>query len=267
MSESPERFEGREHRWSSRPHVPACVSAGRYGDEAGGADSRRSRRLRHPHAGGVARHLGQQVPPEEARRHRGRPRHRRYLPSRRPRDRRCRDHRRAPGALGRALSVGAASRRDSGRTHRLERGSAGSQARDVDHQLHGVGHRARLHGRHPEQGPRGRPHAQGGLRHRIRILHPAPEGRVRQRSRARTRPGRSRSWTSTTGCASRSPRPGGRRGAQMATFDVGHPDVDGVHPGQARGRAPAPVQPLAARSPASSWRRFGTTRSGSSRFR
>ena len=39
---------------------------------------------------------------------------------------------------------------------------------------------------------------------------------------------------------------GGRRGAQMGTFDVGHPDVHGVHPRQARERAPAPVQPVAA---------------------
>ena len=39
---------------------------------------------------------------------------------------------------------------------------------------------------------------------------------------------------------------GGRRGAQMGTFDVGHPDVDGLHPRQARERAPAPVQPVAA---------------------
>ena len=39
---------------------------------------------------------------------------------------------------------------------------------------------------------------------------------------------------------------GGRRGAQMGTFDVGHPDVDGVHPRQARDRAAAPVQPVAA---------------------
>ena len=40
---------------------------------------------------------------------------------------------------------------------------------------------------------------------------------------------------------------GGRRGAQMGTFDVGHPDVDGVHPREARVRAAAAVQPLAAR--------------------
>ena len=39
---------------------------------------------------------------------------------------------------------------------------------------------------------------------------------------------------------------GGRRGAQMGTFDVGHPDVTGFHPRQARGRAPAAVQPVAA---------------------
>ena len=47
---------------------------------------------------------------------------------------------------------------------------------------------------------------------------------------------------------------GGRRGAQMGTFDVGHPDAHGVHPRQARERPPAPVQPVAARSPTSSCR-------------
>jgi hypothetical protein len=39
---------------------------------------------------------------------------------------------------------------------------------------------------------------------------------------------------------------GGRRGAQMGTFDVSHPGREGLHPRQARRRPPAPVQPVAA---------------------
>jgi hypothetical protein len=35
---------------------------------------------------------------------------------------------------------------------------------------------------------------------------------------------------------------GGRRGAQMGTFDVGHPDAHGFHPRQARETGAAPVQ-------------------------
>ena len=39
---------------------------------------------------------------------------------------------------------------------------------------------------------------------------------------------------------------GGRRGAQMGTFDVGPSGCDGIHPRQARERPAAPVQPVAA---------------------
>ena len=41
------------------------------------------------------------------------------------------------------------------------------------------GHHPRLDGRHPRQGARGRPHAEGRLRHRLRILDAAPARRVR----------------------------------------------------------------------------------------
>ena len=86
-------------------------------------------------------------------------------------------------ALVRAFPLGAAPRRDPRRPHHLERRRAGAQARDLDDQLHGVGHHPRLDGRHPRQGPRGRAHAEGRLRHRLRILDAAPARRVRRRRR------------------------------------------------------------------------------------
>ena len=39
---------------------------------------------------------------------------------------------------------------------------------------------------------------------------------------------------------------GGRRGAQMATFDIGHPERQGLRSRQARGRAAAAIQPFIA---------------------
>jgi hypothetical protein len=41
----------------------------------------------------------------------------------------------------------------------------------------------RLDGRHPREGPRGRPDAEGRLRHRLRVQHAAPARRVRRRRR------------------------------------------------------------------------------------
>jgi hypothetical protein len=49
----------------------------------------------------------------------------------------------------------------------LQRRRLGAQARDLDHQLHGLGHDPRFDGRHPRQGARGGPDAQGRLRHRL----------------------------------------------------------------------------------------------------
>ena len=227
--------------------------------------SRRDRRLRHSPAGGVAQHLGQQVPPEDARRHCRGSRHRRDLPSSRQHDRRCRDHRRGSGALGRTLSVGAASGRDSGRPHRLECGSAGSQARDVDHQLHGVGHRPRFHGttswtRSTRPALRSRRAAASDT-----SFHPAAEGRIRQRCRgvhvgAAVVHGHLRPDV-LHGFVGR-----GRRGAQMATFDVGHPDVlDFIRAKREDGRLRQSTSRCS--STANSCRRSGTTPSGSSRFR
>ncbi len=60
----------------------------------------------------------------------------------------------------------------------LERRCAGTQTGHLHHQLHGLGHDPRFHGRYSEQGPRGRTHAQGGMRHRLRILDPASPRRL-----------------------------------------------------------------------------------------
>ena len=109
--------------------------------------------------------------------------------------------------LVRAFPVGAAPRRDPRRPHHLQRRRAGAQAGHLDHQLHGLRHHRRLDGRHPGQGARGGPHAEGRLRHRLRILDAAPARRVRRRAPARTRPARCRSWISTTRCASPCRRP------------------------------------------------------------
>ena len=112
-----------------------------------------------------------------------------------------------PRDLVRAVPVGAAPRRDPGRPRHLERRRAGAQARHVDDQLHRVRHHPRLDGRHPRQGARGRPDAEGRLRHRLRILDAASARRVRRRAPAPTPPARCRSWISTTRCASPCRRP------------------------------------------------------------
>ncbi len=127
--------------------------------------------------------------------------HGRHLQACRPGARRRRAARRAR-ALVRAVPVGAASRRHSRRPGHLERRRAGAQARHVDDQLHGLGHHPRLDGRHPRQGARGGPHAEGGLRDRLRVLDAASARRVRVGRRRLHLRARCRSWISTTRCAS-----------------------------------------------------------------
>ncbi len=65
----------------------------------------------------------------------------------------------------------------------------------------------RFHGRHPRQGARGRPDAEGRLRHRLRVLHPAPAGAPMSPAPAPIPPARCRSWISTTRCVSPCPLP------------------------------------------------------------
>ena len=86
-------------------------------------------------------------------------------------------------ALVRALSLGAAPRRDSGRTRDVQCRRAGAQAGHLDHQLHGLGHGPRFDGRHPRQGARGGTDTQGRLRYRLRILDAAAARRLRVRRR------------------------------------------------------------------------------------
>ena len=135
--------------------------------------------------------------------------------------------------------------RDSRRPHHLQRRRARAQARHLDDQLHRVRHHPRLDGRHPGQGARGRPHAEGRLRHRLRILDAASARRVRlRRRRVHLRPavvhGYLRQDVLHRVLGRRPPR---RADGHVRRRPSGR---DGVHPRQARGRPPAPVQPVAA---------------------
>ena len=145
----------------------------------------------------------------------------------------------------RAVSVGAATRRDSGRPNHVERRRRVSQARDVDDQLHGVGHDSRLDARHPRQGARGRPHAEGRLRHRLRVLDAAAARRLRQRRR--------RLYVGPAvvhGYLRQDVLHGvvRRRSARRADGHVRRRPSrrDGLHSREARGRPAAPVQSVAA---------------------
>ena len=136
-----------------------------------------------------------------------------------------------------------------------QRRRARAQARHVHHQLHGVRNHRRLDGRHPEQGARGRPHAEGRLRHRLRILDAASARRVRvRRRRVHVRPAVVHGYLRQDVFH----RVVGRRPPRCADGHVRRrpPRRHGIHPRQARERPPAPVQPVAARH-----RRFHESRS------
>ena len=110
-------------------------------------------------------------------------------------------------AVERAIPLGAAPRRHSRRPGHLERRRARAQAGHFHDQLHGVGNHRRLDGRHPQQGARGGPHAEGRLRHRLRILDAASARRLRLGRRRLHLRARCRSWISTTRCVSPCRRP------------------------------------------------------------
>ena len=148
-------------------------------------------------------------------------------------------------SLVRAVPVGAAPWRDPGRPRDVERRRAGAQARHLDHQLHRVGHDPRLDGRHPRQGARGGPDAEGRLRHRLRILDAAPARRVRLgRGRLHVGPALVHGYLRQDVLH----RVVGRRPPRRADGHVRHRPSrrHGIHPRQARGRPAAPVQPVAA---------------------
>jgi ribonucleoside-diphosphate reductase alpha chain len=73
------------------------------------------------------------------------------------------------------------------------------------------------------QEPRGGHDPQGRLRHRLRVQHPAPRRAPTSAVPAPTPRARCRSWISTTSMCFTVSSAGGRRGAQMATFDVSTP--------------------------------------------
>ena len=202
----------------------------------------------HRAAAGLPRHLGLQVPAQDQERRAPRPRHRRYLPAGRAHPGGRGGDPGSPRALVRAVLRGAPPGRNPGRPDHLERRGAGPQARHLHHQLHSLGRRPGLDGRHPQEGPRGRPHPQGRVRHRVRVLHPAPARGVGERGgradlRAALVHGHLRPHVLH--------RVLGRRAARRADGNVRRRPSrrDGVHPGEARGRSASPVQPLAPHHP------------------
>ena len=145
----------------------------------------------------------------------------------------------------RAVPLGAATRRDSGRPNHVERRRRISQACDVDDQLHGVRHDSRLDARHPRQGARGRPHVESRLRHRLRVLDAAAARRLRQRRRRlHVRPAVVHGYLRQDVLH----RLVGRRAARRADGHVRRRPsrCDGFHSRQARERPVAPVQSVAA---------------------
>ena len=148
-------------------------------------------------------------------------------------------------SLVRKIRLGVAPGRHSGRPGDVQCGRARAQARHLHHQLHGVGNHRRFDGRHPEQGARGRPHAQSGLRHRLRILHAASARRVRVGRRCvHQRPAVVHGYLRQDVFH----RVVGRRSPRCADGHLRRRSSrrHGIHPRQARERAPAPVQPVAA---------------------
>ena len=192
-----------------------------------------------------AGHLGQEVPPEDEVGRGDRCRHRRHLPARRQGARRSRRRAGEAEVLARAFRVGAAPRGDPRRPHHVQRRRPGTQAGDLDDQLHRLGHDRRLDGRHPGEGPRSGPDAEGRLRHRLRILDAAPARRVRRRRRCvHLRPdvlhGYLRQDVFHRLLGRWPPRRADGHLRRLASRR------EGLHPRQARRRPPAPVQPLAA---------------------
>ena len=102
-----------------------------HGAPRGGQDGTSSCRIPGPHAAGLARHLGQEVPPQDqAGRSPGR-RHRRHLPARGPGTGRRRTHRREARLLVRALRLGAAPRGHPRRPHHQQRRRARNTSRPL----------------------------------------------------------------------------------------------------------------------------------------
>ena len=148
-------------------------------------------------------------------------------------------------ALVRAFPVGTAPRCDSGWPHHVQCRRAGAQAGHLHDQLHRVRHHRRLDGRHPGEGARGRPHVEGRLRHRLRILHAASARRVRLgRGCLHLRPAVVHGYLRQDVLH----RLVGRRPPRRADGHVRRQPsrCEGIHPRQARRRPPAPVQPVAA---------------------
>jgi ribonucleoside-diphosphate reductase alpha chain len=120
--------------------------------------------------------------------------------------------------------VGAAPRRHPCRPRDVERRRAGTQARHLDDQLHRVRHHPRLDGRHPRQGARGGLTLKAGCGIGYEFSTLRPRGAYVSGAGAYTSGPLSFMDIYDKMCFTVSSA-GGRRGAQMGTFDVGHPDA------------------------------------------
>ena len=120
--------------------------------------------------------------------------------------------------------MGAAPRRDSRRPHYLQRRRTGVQTRHLHHQLYGVGHHRRLDERHFGQVARSRADLKAGCGIGYEFSTLRPKGAYVSGAGAYTSGPLSFMDIYDKMCFTVSSA-GGRRGAQMATFDVGHPDI------------------------------------------
>jgi len=184
----------------------------------------------------VPRHLGQEIPPDRQGRHADRPHHGRHVQACRPRARRRREEEVREHCT--SSSCGRCAGARSGRPHHLD---AGAQ----EHKRPRPRSTARCPAPSATRWTTSCASPRGGLTLKAGCGIGYEFSTLRRaartcRARAPTPRARCRSWTSTTRCASRCRR---RAAVAARRWHVRRrpPGRHGVHPRQARGRAPAPV--------------------------